>query len=398
MKIKGVSAKSILDSRQEKTILISIETDVGNFSASSPTGKSTGKYEKKPYKKNLEGDIKIIKDFSDYFSEEVIEGFNDLRRIEDIIHGHVGANTLFALESAVLKAVAKEQKKEVWQLINPSSNTLKGTRNMPRLVGNCIGGGKHSELVNGSPSEIGRKPDFQEFLLIPNSKSIKKSFEINNKAKKDTENVLERVDKNFENKKNDENAWMTSLNDREVLDVLKKAKLPLGLDVAGSSFYKRKKYNYDNPMLKRTDDEQLGYLANLIKNFDLFYIEDPFNEEDFESFAKLLKKFPDSLIVGDDLTVTNYKRLEKAIKMKSINSIIVKPNQCGSLLEVKNVCELAKKNNIKIVFSHRSGETEENILADLAFGFEADFFKCGIEGDVREGKIKRLIEIEENLK
>jgi len=385
MKIKRVSAESILDSRQEKTILVSIKTNAGSFSASSPTGKSTGKHEKKSYKKNLEGDIKLIKDFSDYFSEEVIEKFEDLRRIEDIIKGHVGANTLFALESSVLKAVAMEQKKEVWQLINPE------TKKLPRLVGNCIGGGKHSELVNG------KKPDFQEFLLIPNSKSVKKSFEINKKSKKDTENILKRVDKNFEKKKNDEDAWMTSLNEREVLDSLKRLKLPLGIDVASSSFYKRKKYNYDNPMLKRTDEEQLGYLSNLIKNFDLFYIEDPFNEEDFESFTKLLKKFPDKLIVGDDLTVTNYKRLEKAIKMKSINSIIVKPNQCGSLLEVRDVCELAKKNNIKIVFSHRSGETEENILADLAFGFEADFFKCGITGKEREEKLKRLIEIEESF-
>jgi len=130
----------------------------------------------------------------------------------------------------------------------------------------------------------------------------------------------------------------------------------------------------------------------------LIYIEDPFHEEDFESFAKLLKKFPDKLIVGDDLTVTNSKRLEKAIKMKSINAIIVKPNQCGSLLEVKEVCELARKNNIKIIFSHRSGETEENILADLAFGFGADFFKCGIDGREREAKLKRLVEIERGLK
>ena len=122
------------------------------------------------------------------------------------------------------------------------------------------------------------------------------------------------------------------------------------------------------------------------------------NEEDFEGFAKLVKKFPKILIVGDDLSVTNYKLLEKAIKMKSINAIIVKPNQTGSLLEVKRVCELAKKNNIKTVFSHRSGETEENILADLAFGFEADFLKCGIDGKEREAKLKRLIEIEKSLR
>jgi enolase len=135
----------------------------------------------------------------------------------------------------------------------------------------------------------------------------------------------------------------------------------------------------------------------LIKNLGVFYIEDPFGEEDFESFSKLLKKFPDSLIVGDDLITTSLKRLEKAIKMKSVNAIIVKPNQIGSLIEVKGVCELAKKNNIKLVFSHRSGETEENILADLAFGFGADFFKAGITGKEREAKIARLVEIEKAI-
>ena len=149
--------------------------------------------------------------------------------------------------------------------------------------------------------------------------------------------------------------------------------------------------------MKRNKKEQLTYVSNLISNFNLFYIEDPFEEEDFESFSELLKKFPNSLIVGDDLVTTSYKRLEKAIKMKSINALIVKPNQIGSLIEVKKVCELAKKNNIKIIFSHRSGETEESILADLAFGFGADFLKCGITGKGREIKIKRLIEIEKSL-
>ena len=382
--IKEVCAKSVLDSRKEKTISVSIKTNVGTFSASAPNGKSRGKYEIKPYKKDLLGDIKILKKFSDYFSEDIIENFDDLKRIEDIIKGQVGANTLFALESCVLKGLAKEQKKEIWQLINQNA------RKMPRLVGNCVGGGKHSQ------SEP--RPDFQEFLLIPNSKSVKENFEKNKKAKKEVEQTLKETDEKFQSKQNSENAWITSLNEREVLDVLQKTKIPLGLDVAASSFYKRKKYSYENPMLKRTEDEQLVYLVNLIKNLGIFYIEDAFHEEDFESFAKLLKKFPDRLIVGDDLTVTNSKRLQKAIECKSINGIIVKPNQYGSLLEVKRVCELAKENKIKIIFSHRSGETEENILADLAFGFQADFFKCGIDGKYREAKLKRLIEIEKRLR
>lgn len=382
--IKDVSGKAILDSRKEKTILVSIKTNSGYFSASSPSGKSCGKYEENPYKKSLEKDIETLKDFSDYFSKEKINCFDDLKNIEDIIKNHVGANTLFAFESAVLKAIAKEKKKDIWQLINSQAKKI------PRLVGNCVGGGKHSNSD--------KKPDFQEFLLIPNIKSINKSQEINKKEKSQIEYALKDHDKKFKSKKTDEDAWKTSLNEKEVFEILNDSKIPIGTDIAASSFYKRKKYNYQNPMLKRTEKEQFEYISNLIKNFNLFYIEDSFQEEDFQSFAKLLKKFPDRLIVGDDLTVTSYKRTKKAIDSKAINAIIVKPNQVGSLIEVKDVCGLAKKNNIKIVFSHRSGETNENILADLAFGFKADFFKSGITGKEREVKINRLIEIERSLK
>ena len=401
VEIKGISAKAILDSRKEKTISVSIKTNVGSFSASAPNGKSIGKHEIKSYKKSLDEDVRQLKKFDDYFLKEEIEKFEDLRRIEDIVDGHIGANTLFAFESAILKALAKEQKKEIWQLINPKA------RLFPRLVGNCIGGGKHSASApRAYPekfslkifTEGNKKPDFQEFHLIPNFKSVKKSFEANQVAKKEIKEILNMFDKKFKSETNDENAWKVSLNDKEVLDILKKVHLPIGLDVAASSFCKRKNYNYKNPMLKRTKEEQLGYLSNLIKNFKIFYIEDGFDEEDFESFAKLLKRFPESLIVGDDLIVTNYKRLQKAIEFKSVNAIIVKPNQCGSLLEVAKVCELAKEHKIKLVFSHRSGETNESILADLAFGFGADFFKCGIDGKEREVKLKRLIEIEESLK
>jgi len=384
MFIKGVSAKIILDSRKEKTILVSIDTNAGRFSASPPSGKSTGKYEAKTYNKSIEGDIKTIKQLSSYFSEEIIEKFDDLKRIEDIADRQIGANSVFALESAILKALAKEQKREVWELVNLNA------KKFPRLAGNCIGGGKHSS------SE--KKPDFQEFLLIPNSKSVKDAFEINKETKNKVKEILLVEDKKFKGERNDEDAWMSSLNEKEVLDILKRTKIPLGLDIAASTFYKRKHYNYHNPLFKRNEEEQLEYISNLIKNFSIYYIEDPFGEDDFENFAKLMKRFPDRLIVGDDLTTTNPKRFEKAIKMKSINAIIVKPNQIGSLIKVKEICELAKKNSIKIVFSHRSGETEESILADLAFGFQADFFKCGITGKEREIKIKRLIEIEKKLR
>jgi enolase len=210
---------------------------------------------------------------------------------------------------------------------------------------------------------------------------------------------LKKKDKFFVGEKNDENAWKTSLNEKEILEILGKfEKVDLGLDVAASSIYRRKKYKYENPKLERTPEEQKEYLKNLIKNFRIFYLEDGFEEDDFKNFSELRKENKDLLVVGDDLTTTNMKRLRKAVEEKSINAIIVKPNQCGSLIEVKEVCEFANKNKIKIVFSHRSGETNESILADLAFGFQADFFKCGIDGEERESKIKRLIEIEEAIK
>jgi len=378
--IKEVSAKSIFDSRREKTIEVSIKTNVGSFSASAPNGKSRGKHEAKSWKKNLEDDIKTLKKFSDYFSQENLDFFDDLKRIEDIVSGFVGANTIFALESAILKAMAKEKKKEIWEIVDSKA------RKFPRLIGNVVGGGKHSNNE--------KKPDFQEFLLIPDEKTVKENFELMKKTEEKIETDLREFDEKFKGKKNDEDAWETSLNEKEVLDILLKYGIPLGLDVAASSFYSRKKYSYKNPMLKRDVEEQEKYISNLAENFDLLYIEDPFQEEDFESFSKILKKFPKKLIVGDDLTVTNPEKFNKAIKMKSISGIIVKPNQIGPLTEVKTVCEMAKKHNIKIIFSHRSGETEENILADLAFGFQADFLKCGITGEEREAKIKRLIEIE----
>ena len=229
--VNNVSAKAIFDSRKEKTILVSIKTDVGEFSASAPNGKSKGKFESTPYKKDLKGDIKTLENFSTYFSKDEIEKFDDLRRIEDIVDKHIGANTLFALESAILKALAKEKKKEVWQLINPNA------KKFPRLLGNCIGGGKHSHSQ-------GKRPDIQEFLLIPKTKSLKEAHEISKEAKKDLVYFLKKNDEKFGNKKNDEDAWETSLNEKQVLDILKNTRLEIGIDVAASSFYKRKKYHY----------------------------------------------------------------------------------------------------------------------------------------------------------
>lgn len=146
-------------------------------------------------------------------------------------------------------------------------------------------------------------------------------------------------------------------------------------------------------------------MKELIERDNLFYVEDPLNENDFSGFRDLLKqvkklkqKGKGCLIVGDDLTTTNPERLKQAIKMKSINAIIVKPNQIGSLIKMKQVIGIAKKNRIKTIISHRSGETLDNTIADFAIGFGCDFIKTGIYGKVRESKLKRLVNIENKLK
>jgi len=226
---------------------------------------------------------------------------------------------------------------------------------------------------------------FQEFLLIPKGKSAKDNIRIMRRIHKKLKNILKAK------KVNDEGAWETTFEEERILSILKKLgnKVNIGVDVASSEFYNKKKYSYNDKSLSK--EEQIDYVNELISKYGLFYVEDPLNEEDFSGFSSIKKK---NLIVGDDLTVTHKDRLKRAIKKRSINAIIIKPNQNGSLLQLKEIFNICKKNKIKTVFSHRSGETLDNALADYAVGFGADYIKCGISTKWREAKLKRLVEIE----
>ena len=196
--------------------------------------------------------------------------------------------------------------------------------------------------------------------------------------------------------KNDEGAWQTSLSNEQILQILSKFKnIKIGLDIAASSFYKNKKYRYKNKSLNTK--AQISYINNLIKQYSLFYIEDPIEENDFSGFSKIAKS-SQHFIVGDDLTATHISRLKKAISQNSINAMIIKPNQNGSLIELKEIFDFCKKHNIKTILSHRSGETIDSALADYAFAFQADFIKTGISTKYRQVKLKRLIEIEKSFK
>ncbi len=379
MIIKEVSARSILDSRKQPTI----EVNVNGQKASAPAGKSTGKYETPSYHISLEWNIKSINSFPELKKLE-IDSFQDLEKLESLIKKkfnlkdarEFGANALFALESAILKALARSKKKELWEIINPSSKRI------PLPLGNAVGGGVHSHNEN--------RPTFQEFLLIPQLNSMKENFKLMREVHKSLKQKL------ASKAKNDEGAWQTPLQEEEILKILSSFKdIKIGLDVAASSFYKNGSYIYNSRRLSRM--QQIDFIRLLIKKYPIEYIEDPLEEKDFAGFCRVLKN-SSSLICGDDLTVTHLSRVKRAFKTKSIDALIVKPNQNGSLLEVAEIVKFCKLNNIKTIFSHRSGETLDTAIADLAFGFQADYVKFGISGKVREVKLKRLVEIENSLR
>jgi enolase len=381
MILKNVSARTIKDSRGEITIEVSVNN--GPW-ASSPSGKSTGAFETKPYNTSLEFCIRFLNEFREPI---VLWEFEDLERVEIAVRKKLGlkearefgGNALFAFESAILKALALEQGKEVWQLLTSRPGFF------PRPVGNIVGGGMHS-------TRLGQHPLFQEFLLIPREQMFAQNVEI-------MQRIYVAVGRALNAKKvNDEGAWHAPLEDEGVLKILSeyRSMTDIGIDMAASSFFKSNLYDYQNT--ERTPPAHIEHLTQLIKTYEVFYVEDPVEQNDFAGFAKIKKESREAIVVGDDLTATHLDRVEKAIKQRSIGALIVKPNQNGSLLEVKQIMDYCKKHKIQTIFSHRSGETMDNVLADYAFGFHADFIKCGVATKWRETKLNRLVEIEKSLK
>ncbi len=389
MQLLKLNAREVRDSRKHNTIQVIVVTARGKFYTSAPDGKSTGKYEVRSYKKSLIDDINFINsiDVNEINSLD-LKKFDDLKKIERIYSKNIGGNSMFAFEASLLKAMAKENGKELFEFL--------GGKKIPRPVGNAVGGGVHSRGMKG------KKPDMQEFLFIPHGKSFYEMVKINEYAYRLAGRFF-----GFFKRRNDEGAWETGFCNGDVLAIMKTVRdhirkkynkeMEIGLDVAASSFFRFGKYVYKNNEKILTKREQISYISDIIKQYHLFYVEDPLEENDFFGFKDMNRKNK-CLIVGDDLITTNPIRLRRAIKMKAVNAIIVKPNQIGSLIKMKEVMTIAKKNKIKTIISHRSGETKDNTIADLAVGFEADFIKTGIYGKVRRTKLKRIIKIEKMIR
>lgn len=382
-----IKASTIFNSRREKTIRVDIKNKKIKVWAAAPSGVSIGRFEAKNFPKGgVEESVRIINSLSNKLREIKIVCFDDLKKIEDVLNKNlgnvekIGANGIFALESAILKAVAAQRKEELWQIIGKK-------KKIPVPLANVIGGGKHSKEI--------AKPDFQEFLIRSNGnieKMVEKNKEIYEKIGKELEKTP-----GFKKKKSDENAWIAGINNERAIEIIKdccrgEGKVKVGVDVAGSSLFDGKKYKYIFKNL--SPKEQLEYISELISKYKLFYVEDAFEERDSKNFEKLLKLNRFCLVCGDDLTATNVDRLKENIG--KINCVIVKPNQIGSLIATYEFVKMAKEKKIKTVISHRSGETMDNTIAHLGVGWNVDYIKTGVIGKEREAKLNELIRIEKN--
>jgi len=407
MFVKEVKAKLIRNSRGNKTIEITLFTYEGKFSCSAPSGKSIGKNAVPIYNKaGIDKSLRLFNSFSRKLIHQnfIIKKIEDLSEVNTLMRrfeakfGRIGANFSYALEGALLRAAAADAHKQVWELINDDVN--EGIKpKMPMPVGNCIGGGVHSAKIKG------KRPDFQEFLLIPGAKTAKtfsRAVTVNIRAYEFARTLLK------SRARNDEGAWLTHKTNEEALDILKevskKFNLRIGLDIAASTFYDKGYYNYQNKSLIRDKVDQADYIERLIKKYRIFYVEDPMHEEDFSGFKEVMNAVigknqgRGALIIGDDLTTTNIKYARRAVEGGAINAMIIKPNQIGSLIEVKKVVQYCKKHKIIMIFSHRSGETMDDILSDYCIGFGGHYLKAGIFGRTRLIKLKRIMDIEKVLR
>jgi len=401
--IKKVVARKVFNIRGEETIEIDVITKNGFGRASAPAGASRGKEEAVPYPKG--GVNAAIKKVEKVIAPKLVgKNAQRQREIDLLLHKidgtenfrNIGGNTSYAISLAIAEATA-------CSLSVPLFKHLAGhlARELPHPLGNVLGGGKHARA---------RAPDIQEFLVLPVkvdsfSKAVKTNILIHNKVGAS----LVKKDPTFTGGKTDEGAWAPNLKSEDALEIVVKAseqvseetgvQCRVGLDMASSSLWnpKEKCYEYSRDNVKLDSGEQLDFVFGLIKKYNLGYVEDPFHEEDFASFTELTKKVKNCLVCGDDLFVTNKKRLVKGIKMGAANTTIIKGNQVGTLTDAWEATRLAQKAQYVTVMSHRSGETTEAHIAHLAVAFRCPVIKAGVVEGARVAIINELIRIEEMI-
>ena len=397
MKIEDIILRRIIDSRGNPTVEAEIKTKNGVGIAAAPAGASTGTHEAMAWPDNSvslgmqRAEEKVMPKLIGVSADDQKNFDSTLKEIDRTQNfSNIGGNVCVALSLACAKAAANSSNETLFHYLGQ-----KKEYSIPAPMSNVLGGGAHA--VGGT--------DIKEYLVTAFDNDVNTAIEANAAVHKEVKAVLKKKFPNIALGKGDEGAWVAPMKNVEALELVVSAaekveaengvEIKTGLDIAASEFFIDGKYKYKEQSL--TPEEQVDFVLGLIEEYDLHSVEDPLDQEDFDSWAALTEQ-TDALIIGDDLYVTNKERLQKGIDLGSTNSILIKPNQIGTLTDTIETVELAKKNDMANVISHRSGETTDTTIAHLGVAFDSHAIKTGIMGGERVAKLNELVRISEKLR
>ena len=406
MKIKNVIGREILDSRGNPTVEVDVILENGMMArAAVPSGASTGEREALELRDGDKsrfmgkGVLKAVENVNTVIRDRVVGmEVEDQRAIDNAMieldgtetKSKLGANAILGVSMACLKAAAMNAGKPLYAYVGNGTT-------LPVPMMNIINGGAHAD----------NSLDFQEYMIIPQADTIHERVRIGSEVFHNLKNVLK--ERGYATGVGDEGGFAPDLKSNKegfalIMEAINRAgytdkDVKLGIDVAASEFYKDGKYVLAGEGVSLTTDELIEYYKDLISKYPIITIEDPVDENDWEGFTKVTQEIGDKVqLVGDDLFVTNKKYLQKGIDNHAGNAILIKVNQIGTISETIDTINLAKENGYNTVISHRSGETEDTTIADLAVGLDLGQIKTGsMSRTDRMCKYNQLLRIEEEL-
>lgn len=414
MKITDIKAWEILDSRGNPTVAAKVILENGaSGQAMVPSGASTGSYEAVELRdgdQNFfhgQGVLKAIKNIQEKIAPALIGlDASDQQKIDETMisldstanKAILGANAILAVSLASARAAAASLNEPLYKYLTKFNPDFSGKYFLPMPMMNVLNGGKHADWAT----------DIQEYMILPvGAKTMATAVRMCSEVYQSLKKVLKA--KNYSIAVGDEGGFAPAVaSNAEAFELLQAATeqsgyklgtdIIFGIDAAATEFYADGKYHLKKENKVLSSEELAGFYGDLMAKYPIYSLEDIFAEDDWTGFQSFLKNNPDKQLVGDDLYVTNVKRLEKGIADKSSNSILIKLNQIGTLSETVAAILLARKNNMTAVISHRSGETEDAFIADLAAAMGTGQIKTGAPARAeRTAKYNRLVEIENDL-
>ena len=399
--ISSVRGRIVFNSRGSKSIEIDVISDNKFLSrACAPSGASVGSHEVPSF---IDNDAELtLRTFNSNGSKFIGVESSNPKTITEILRSidnsdnfsNIGGSVAYGLSIAAAASASLALNMPLFEMLNP-----KGPFRFPYPLGNVIGGGSHA-----GPGT----PDIQEVLVCPiGARNIMEALEMNFNIHKEVRVLLEKIDNRFTYGRGDEGAWAPNLNNDQAVAVVADAiensgfrlgkEVGLGIDFASSSLWdsKNKYYNYARQGLVRNTEEQIDFIEDLIKKYHLIYAEDPVHEDDFESMARITERNKNCLVTGDDMLVTNAQRVSEAVKHGACSGAILKVNQAGTLNDALDFAESCAKNNIKIITSHRSGESIDSHIAHIALATSSKMIKTGVVGGERVSKLNELLRLSE---